>query len=250
MNGLEGKVALITGAASGIGRACAQRLAAEGARVGLFDRDKERLASVSSEVAGSLAFECSVTDETAVAVAIGELSERLGPLEIAVCCAGVQLFGQDSAADELDLEVWRATLDANLTGSFIVAKHAIRAMLRTGAGSLVLTGSPTGMKGCAPGFDAYSASKAGVAGLVRVLCADYGRSNIRVNGVIPGFTETPLVETIMADAKERSSVVGTIPLGRPGRPEEIAAAVAFLVSDDASYVNGALLAVDGGVTAT
>jgi 3-oxoacyl-[acyl-carrier protein] reductase len=250
MNGLAGKVALVTGAGSGIGRACAQRLAAEGARLGLIDHDAAALAEVQSEIPDSLAFACSVTDESAVTAALSELTERLGPLTIAVCCAGIQLFGKDSAADQLELDVWRSTLEVNLTGTFLCAKHAIRAMLRSGGGSLVLTGSPTGMRGLAPGFDAYSASKAGVAGLVRVLCADYGRHNIRVNGVIPGFTETPLVESIFSDTQELASIIGTIPLGRPGRPEEIAAAVAYLVSDDASYVTGALLAVDGGVTAT
>jgi 3-oxoacyl-[acyl-carrier protein] reductase len=248
MKRLEDRVVFVTGAASGIGRACVARLVAEGARVAAFDRDESVMATVT-QLGAVAAAVGSVADEAAVEDAIEHVVGELGSLDAAVLCAGIQLFEGDAAAGELELAAWQTTIDVNLTGAFLTAKHTIRAMLPAGRGALVLTGSPTGIRGSAAGFDAYSASKAGVIGLARVLCADYGSSGIRVNAVVPGFADTPLVASVMADDAAREALLQRIPLGRPGRAEEIAAAIAFLVSDDASYVSGAVLAVDGGFTA-
>lgn len=139
-------------------------------------------------------------------------------------------------------------MDVNLTGTYLSVKHAIPHMRSAGGGSIVCICSPTGARGSAPGFDAYSASKAGVAGLVRVLAADYAQANIRVNGLMPGFTKTPLVRSITEDPVIQDAVVSRIPLGRPGRPSEVASCVAFLLSDDASYMTASILVADGGFT--
>lgn len=244
----EDRVVLVTGAASGIGRACMARLATEGAQVAAFDRD-ESVTATAAELGAALSVVGSVADEAEVEAAIEHVLVELGSLDAAVLCAGIQLFDGDAAAGELDLAAWQTTIDVNLTGTFLTAKHAIRAMLPARRGALVLTASPTGIRGSGRGFDAYSTSKAGIIGLTRVLCADYGALGVRVNAVVPGFTDTPLVASVMADDDARESLLDRIPLGRPGRPDEIAAAVSFLVSDDASYVSGAILAVDGGFTA-
>ena len=148
-----------------------------------------------------------------------------------------------------DAEVWRRTLDTNLTGAFLTAKHGARALLANGGGALICIGSPAGSYGIARGLDAYSASKAGVLGLVRVMAADYADDGIRVNALLPGITETPMNAWWTGDPQRRAEVVRPVLLGRAASPEEIGAVVAFLASDDASYVTGAAWAVDGGLTA-
>jgi len=174
---LEGKRAIITGAGMGMGRAAAIRFVGEGARVGLIDRDEAAVADTAAEIerAGGegLVLVADVTDEDQVAGAVERAVAAWGGLDVVVANAGVQLAGQDDRADRLSLEVWQRTIDINLTGVFLTCKHGLRALLATGGGCVVCTCSPTGQYGVAPGYDAYSSSKAGVYGLVRVMAADY-----------------------------------------------------------------------------
>jgi 3-oxoacyl-[acyl-carrier protein] reductase len=241
VKGLLNMRALVTGGASGIGRAIAERLSAEGARVATID--------LEAGAPGELALVADVSDEGAVERAVTEATQALGGLDLVVPNAAVQLTGRDDRADRLDIATWQRTIDVNLTGAFLTAKHGIGALLAGGGGSIVFVASPAGLYGIAPGLDAYSASKAGVAGLVRVMAADYAADGIRVNGVLPGITETAMNHWWIEDPEQRAAIEASIPLGRAARPEEIAGAVAFLASSDATYVTGALWAVDGGLTA-
>ena len=234
-----------------MGRAAAIRFAAEGARVGLIDRDEEAVRGTAAdiEVAGgeAIVFLADVTDEGQVAAAVERAVAEWGGLDVVVANAGVQLAGEDDRADRLSLEVWQRTIDINLTGVFLTCKHGLRALLASGGVAVVCTCSPTGLYGVAPGYDAYSSRKAGVYGLVRVMAADYASEGIRVNGVIPGYTHTPMTTWVTpADAE---TLLRGIPLGRAGEPEEVAAVMAFLASDQTPYVTGAVWAADGGMTA-
>jgi NAD(P)-dependent dehydrogenase (short-subunit alcohol dehydrogenase family) len=239
MKGLDGKRAIVTGAARGIGRAIAERLAAEGVRVAGVDVEAMRTA---------LAIEADVRDEHAVRAAFDRVEAQWGGLDIVVANAAIQLTGSDDRVHALELEVWRETLDVNLTGAFLTAKHGARALL-SGGGSIVCIGSPAGAFGIARGLQAYAASKAGLLGLVRTMAADYAGNGIRVNAVYPGITETPMNQWWIDDPARRAEVLAPVPIGRAARAEEIAAVAAFLASDDASYVTGAAWTVDGGLTA-
>ena len=166
-----------------------------------------------------------------------------------VANAGVQLFGRDAPVHELDLSTWKMTIEVNLTGMFLTCKYGVRELLKGGGGSVICLGSPTGLRGTGSGFHAYSTSKAGAFGLVRVMAADYARQGIRVNALVPGFTETNLVREITQDSEACKRILQRVPMGRCGRPEEIAAVAVFLASDEASFVTGATYVVDGGETA-
>jgi 3-oxoacyl-[acyl-carrier protein] reductase len=246
MRGLEGKRALVTGAARGIGRAIAARLTAEGARVALVDVDADALGDVDG---AALALHADVRDEDAIRDAVQRAAHALGGLDVVVPNAAVQLVGSDDRADLLDRAVWDETVEVNLTGAFLTAKHGARALLAGGGGAIVFIASPAGTHGIAHGLQAYSASKAGIVGLVRAMAADYAGDAIRVNGVLPGITETPMNDWWTRDPAMREQVLAPVPLGRAARADEIAAVAAFLASDDASYVTGALWTVDGGLTA-
>lgn len=182
---LEGKTALVTGAGSGIGLAVAQRFVAEGATVYFADINVE--AAAATGASGAHALRMDISDEASVIAAYAAVA---GKLDVVVANAGVQLFGQDAKVGDLDLAVWEKTVTINQRGAFLTLKHAVRAMEGHG-GSIICTGSPTAVVACGQTFTAYTSSKAGVHGLARVVAADYAHAGIRVNIVVPGYTETP-----------------------------------------------------------
>ena len=249
MNRLAGKLAVITGAGSGIGRAAAIAFVAEGAVVGLLDRRAEPIEQVAAEL-GSATFPlvADITEEAAVRAAFAGVWTRHARLDVLYNCAGIQLIGQDARAHELDLAVWQATLAVNLTGAFLCCKHGIALMLKRGGGSVINCGSPTGITGCGAGFDAYSAAKGGMMALTRALALDYARDNIRVNTIVPGTTSTPLIERLLADPAHREALLAGAPIGRLGTAEDLTGVAVFLASDESRYATGATFVVDAGLT--
>jgi len=245
------EVAFVTGAGSGIGRATALRLAARGARLGLFDISAAGLAETAAAIRPTgvevLELVGDVADPTQVESAAGSTVEQLGPLRTAVAAAGIEVLG---TAPDLSLLEWSRAIEVNLTGVFLTAKYAIPQLEASGGGAFVALSSDAGIQGAA-GFAAYCASKHGVIGLVKSLALDHGPRGVRCNAVCPGFVETPMAERIFADLPEaeRERWRGTVPLGRFGRPEEVADAIAHLSSPQASYVNGHTYVIDGGGTA-
>jgi NAD(P)-dependent dehydrogenase (short-subunit alcohol dehydrogenase family) len=244
---LDGKHALISGAANGIGRATARRFAAEGAAVCLVDVEAgpldELVAELTANAVGAVTCaKVDVRDEARVEAAVADAERGFGQLDVVVANAAVEP-ADDASILDLDLEVWRRVIETNLTGCFLTAKHGARALVRCpGPGrALVL--------GLAPGQDAYSASKAGVLGLMRVAAADLAPFGVRVNAVMPGLTDTRANAALLADPDARSAALAGIPLGREADPSEIAAAIAWIASDQASYATGSVLIIDGGVTA-
>lgn len=246
---LEGKTALVTGAGSGIGLAVAQRFVAEGATVYFADINVEAAgkAAAATGASGAHALRMDISDEASVAAAYAAVAEA-GQLDVVVANAGVQLFGQDAKVGDLDLAVWEKTVTINQRGAFLTLKHAVRAMEGNG-GSIICTGSPTAVVACGQTFTAYTSSKAGVHGLARVVAADYAHAGIRVNIVVPGYTETPLVQAIADDPVSRAGLVDSTMLGRPGTAADVEGIMVFLASDDSAYATGGIFTVDGGLTA-
>ena len=241
MRGLKGKVAAITGAGSGIGRAAAQR----------NQESADATAAHIREAGGeAIAIRTDVSNEAQVEAAFGRIVDTFGRLDILVSNAGIFSGARDGKVDDLPKSVWDEIVGVNLTGMYLSCKHGVAAIKATaGKGAVVLTGSPTGMSGCTPANVAYGSSKGGVHGLSRVMAVDHAPEGIRVNVVVPGFTLTPIVRELVADPKVYEWQVQNIPLKRGAEPEEIAGAVAFLASDDASYMTGSFMFVDGGLTA-
>ncbi|MFC0678768.1 SDR family NAD(P)-dependent oxidoreductase [Lysobacter korlensis] len=245
---LTGKTALVTGAAAGIGKAVADRFAAEGARVIYADRNEAGAAEAAGSAPDRRPVAMDISDEASVERAFAELGEAGWRPDVVVANAGVQLFGHDAKAADLDLEVWKRTLDINLTGTFLTLKHSVRSMLESGGGSIIVTGSPTALNGEGNEFTAYSSSKAGGHGLARAVAAAYAKDGIRVNIVVPGYTETPLVTAISDDPESRAAIIGRIPLGRAGTPRDVEGIMVYLASDDSAFATGAEFRVDGGMT--
>jgi len=249
MGRLEQKVAFVTGAASGIGAACALRFAEEGAYVVGLDTaqpDPPRWKRVCGAAPGASFHLGDVRDEAAMAEAVSAVVAELGRIDLLVNSAGVAGGGPVHA---LAMEEWNRVLDVNLKGTFLACKHVLPHMLARTSGSVINIASVEGIEGF-EGGSAYNASKGGVILLTRNMAMDYGRRGIRVNAICPGFIQTPLAENVFggALAEQLARVVEATQLGRLGQPEEIAGAALYLASDDASYVTGQSLVVDGGYT--
>lgn len=248
---VEGKIALITGGASGIGRASASLLADEGACVVVADQDVSRGKSVADAIGRDARFvELDVTSEERWREAIDEVVADLGRLDVLVNCAGIGTHGN---LEEYDLDEWHRTLAVNLDGVLLGCKYALRAMRHSGGGSIVNISSIAGLIG----FDdlaAYGASKAGVRQLTRTaaLHACRQRLNVRCNAILPTFVDTPMLDALGEELGSREAVVADmitkIPLGRMAQPEDIAFGVLFLASDESAMVTGSDLVIDGGTS--
>jgi len=231
---LEGRVAFVTGAAGGIGRAIAERLAAEGAQVTGFDR--ETAEGDASFVTGD------VRDAAEVERAVDAVAARFGRLDLAVNCAGVREIADVYA---MSTEQWDEVIAINLSGVFYCCRAEARRMREGGGGSIVNIASVAGLVGI-PNRPAYSASKHGVVGLTKSLASDLGADGIRVNAICPGVIRTPLTERYFADDSFERELAATVPQGRYGLTAEVADAALYLAGDLSAYVNGVALPVDGG----
>ncbi len=243
--------ALVTGAASGIGRATAVLLAERGAAVACLDVNADGLAETAAAIGErALPLQCDVTDLAAVEAAVAQAAAELSGLDAVANVAGVGDFTGDVA--ELAPEEWARVLAINLTGPFHVSRAAIPHLRAAGGGAIVNVSSQFGLVGCLAS-PAYCASKAGLIGLTRAMAIDHTSEGIRVNCVCPGPVDTPMLAwtdaTPELTARERSRTQGRNLAGRSGRPEEIAATIAFLLSADAGFMSGSIVAVDGAWTA-
>ena len=245
MKPLEGRVALITGASQGIGRACALRLAAQGASVALAARNVEKLQQVESEItsAGGQAasFGMDVAQEEQIKSTFKAAIERLGKIDILVNNAGIT---RDQLVMRMKRADWDAVLNTNLTSAYLCVQQVIGSMLKQRWGRIINVTSVFGQTGQA-GQANYSASKAGLIGLTMAIAREVGSRNITCNAVAPGFIETAMTATLPEEIKQ--SGLKMIPLGRIGTPEDVAGAVRFLASDEASYITGHVLNINGGM---
>jgi NAD(P)-dependent dehydrogenase (short-subunit alcohol dehydrogenase family) len=250
---LEGRGALVTGAASGIGRASARLFAAEGARVLVFDRAEavdETAAMITKDGGEAIAVRGDAGSEADIKAAIERAAAEFGRLDAVFANAGVS--GGMTPMAEIDEAFWQSLLRINLIGPFMAIKHASGIMRAAGKGSIICTASVAGIRSGAGGIP-YSASKAGVISLVKTSANVLYGSGVRVNAICPGLIETGMTAPIYANARERGTddKIGQLnPLRRGGEPSEIAHAALFLASDDSSYVNGQAIAVDGGLSSS
>jgi NAD(P)-dependent dehydrogenase (short-subunit alcohol dehydrogenase family) len=250
MPALASKVAIVTGASSGIGRAAAKLFAAEGAKVVVAARGKERLDTLAAEIAKSggevIACAGDVKDE-ALHVWLVETAVRgFGGLDIAFNNAGT--LGEMGPTPQISLGGWNDAIETNLTSAFLAAKYQIPAMLDRGGGSLIFTSTFVGYTAGMPGVAAYAASKAGLIGLTQALATEFGPKGVRVNALLPGGTDTPMAQAMIGTPEGRRFVENMHALKRISVPEEIAKSALYLASDASSFTTGTAMLVDGGVS--
>jgi NAD(P)-dependent dehydrogenase (short-subunit alcohol dehydrogenase family) len=248
---LPGKVAVITGAGSGIGRAVAERYAREGATVVIAEVDDARgegaAGAIRADGGQALFIHADVAQGESVREMVAAAVARCGRIDILVNNAGIEHHG-DGRTHEVSEEGWDRIMAVNLRGYWLVAKHVIPIMLAQGGGIIINVASPTGFRSV-PGEIAYCTSKGGVAALTRGMAIEYIRENIRVNALVPGFIDTPLNAPVLTSDAERARWGETVPAGRLGTPQDLAGMAVFLATDDARYCVGGFFWVDGGASA-
>ena len=244
---LDGRVALVTGGGSGIGRASAHALAQAGAHVAVSDIDEDAARNVAGEIGAGEAHRLDVADEAAVEAVVGAIMGRHGRIDILVNNAGL---GARMPTVDLPTERWRHVLAVNLDGSFFCAREAGRHMVAAGRGAVVNVASIMGLVGGAhyPNL-AYHSAKGALVNFTRALACEWAARGVRVNAIAPTFARTRLTEPLLADEAMAERLIADTPMGRFAEPEEVAAAILFLSSDAASMITGAILPVDGGWTA-
>jgi 2,5-dichloro-2,5-cyclohexadiene-1,4-diol dehydrogenase 1 len=250
--GLKGRSVFITGGASGIGRAVALHAAKGGARVTIADLDETKGSEVVREIehfGGEAMFaRCDVTDEAQIREAVNATKARFGALHAACNGAGMVFMGV--RVHEIPVDFWDKVTAVNLRGTFLCMKYELEAMLEAGGGAIVNIASTAAVASFKNSAE-YCATKAGIAGLTRSGALDYADANIRVNAVMPGSTRTPMLEKGMGQIEGMEAMMASmIPMGRLGEPDDIAMTICWMLSDEARYVTGILLPVDGGMTAS
>ena len=252
MGRLDGKVALITGAASGMGAVASRLFASEGAAVVLTDVADVAGEAVAADIetAGGQALyvHSDVSDEADAEAMAKTAVDRFGGLHVLYNNAGV-MMSQDGSVTETDASIWDATLDINVKGVAFGCKYGVPAMIASGGGSIINVASFVAWMGAATSQTAYTASKGAVLSMTREIAVEYARRGIRCNALCPGPIDTPLLAELLADPARRQRRFVHIPMGRLGQAEELAKAALFLASDDSSFMTGASLIVDGGITA-
>lgn len=250
MNMLNNKVAIISGASSGIGRASALLFAQHGARLVLNARRQKELDQLVDEIASTggqaIAVAGDVQDEKLAQQLVLTAQQHFGGLDIAFNNAGTT--GRMAAVDELCLEDWQHTLNSNLSSAFLAAKYQLPAMRQRGGGSIIFTSTFVGYTAGFPGMAAYAASKAGLIGLTQVIATENGKHGIRANALLPGGTDTPMGRSVATTPEARQAIASLHALQRMAQPEEIAHSALYLASDASSFVTGTALLVDGGVS--
>jgi NAD(P)-dependent dehydrogenase (short-subunit alcohol dehydrogenase family) len=249
---LQGKVAVITGAGSGIGRVAASLFAAEGAQVVVADVMGDHAEAAVADIEGAggtaTAVTVDVSDEAQVGAMIDRAVSAYGGVHVLFNNAGI-FPADDGGILDTPPDTWEKVMEVNLKGVWLGCRAAVPAMLDSGGGSIINVASFVALVGAATAQMAYTASKGGVLAMTRELAVEYARKGIRANSICPGPIETPLLAELLSDPARRQRRLVHIPMGRFGRPEEIAKAALFLASDDASFVTGSALVVDGGITA-
>lgn len=240
----NGKVAVITGGASGIGLATARKLLSEGAKVVLVDWNEDVSEIAKTLNNDALGIRCDVSSDTDVQKCVNDIIEKFDHIDLLVANAGVG--GGPNKAHEVSVDEWNKVIGVNQTGIFLMNKYVISEMLKNGGGAIVNTSSMYGLVGTTMSF-AYSASKGAINQMTRSLALTYARDNIRVNAVAPGYVDTPILAEVPKEAKD--AMANQLPVGRLGKDTEIANLICYLLSDDASFITGAIVPIDGGFTA-